>query len=175
MKGPVTMSIKEADRIAVLEKLVRKEIKQKKAALQLSLSARQVRRLVKRYERKGALGLVHQNRGRTSNNKTAVEAIDQAMKLIQAHYHDFGPTLAHEKLSKLHGIGFSVERLRQVMIEHGFWKPKTRRRVRTHQLRLRRAALGELIQVDGSPHFWFEDRGPYCTLIAFIDDATGRI
>ena len=175
MKGQVIMSAKETDRIVVLERLVRKEIKQKQAGKQLGLSTRQVRRLTKRYQREGALSLVHKNRGKTSNNKIAKAKINRAVQLVKSHYHDFGPTLAHEKLTELHGVNFSVERLRQAMVKREIWKSKRRKKIRIHQMRLRRAAMGELIQIDGSPHLWFEDRGPRCTLIAFVDDATGKI
>ena len=121
MKELITMSAKETDRIAVLERVIRKEVKQKQAAKQLNLSIRQIRRLTKRYKRKGALGLIHKGRGRESNRKIPEDKIKQAMQLIKAHYHDFGPTLAHEKLVENYEISFSVERLRQAMISNGLW------------------------------------------------------
>jgi len=95
--------------------------------------------------------------------------------LISRKYPDFGPTLACEKLSALHGISYSDETIRKIMTEGNLWKAKNKRVKDIHPYRERRACLGELIQLDGSPHLWFEDRGPSCTLLAFIDDATSRI
>lgn len=90
-------------------------------------------------------------------------------------YPDFGLTLAQEKLAERHQIEVSVETIRQLQIELGLWRPKRRKAARAHQLRERRGRFGELIQIDGSPHDWFEGRGPRCTLIVFIDDASGRL
>ena len=94
---------------------------------------------------------------------------------MKERYADFGPTLACEKLTEVHGYRLSAETLRQWMMAEGLWKVKSRRRLRIHQRRVRRAGFGELIQIDGSPHAWFEDRGGRCTLIVFIDDATSRL
>lgn len=177
MKGIITMSNKEANRIPVLEKLLNKELKQKKAAEMLGVSPRQVRRLVKRYRLHKASGLIHGNRGRESNNKIKVEEIDRVLRIVQKKYYDFGPTLAHEKLIEAGEIKFSVEKLRQAMIAAGMWKAKRKKYVQIHTLRERRAMEGELVQVDGSPHDWFEGRAEIreCTLLVFIDDATGKL
>lgn len=87
----------------------------------------------------------------------------------------FGATLAAEKLLERDGIKVSIEMVQRIQIELGLWRPKTRRARRVFQLRQRRPRFGELIQIDGSPHDWFEERGPRCTLIVFIDDATSRL
>jgi hypothetical protein len=97
------------------------------------------------------------------------------MDLIYERYQDFGPTLAHEKLSERHGLHISRESVRGLMIAEGLWKPKKLKRPPVHQMRERRACLGELVQIDGSPHKWFEERGPACNLLVFIDDATGKL
>ena len=97
------------------------------------------------------------------------------MDWVRKRYADFGPTMACEKLTEVHGYRLSVETLRQWMMAEGLWKAKSRRRARVHQRRPRRACFGELVQLDGSPHAWFEDRGERCTLIVFIDDATSRL
>ena len=97
------------------------------------------------------------------------------MDWVRKRYADFGPTLACEKLTEVHGYRLSVETLRRWMMAEGLWTVKSRRRARIHQRRPRRACLGELVQLDGSPHAWFEDRGERCTLIVFIDDATSRL
>ena len=103
------------------------------------------------------------------------EVKQQAIDLIYSQYYDFGPTLAHEKLTEKHGLKLSVETVRQLMITEGIWKPKKVKKLVVHQMRERRACLGELVQIDGSPHRWFEERGEACNLLVYIDDATGRL
>lgn len=175
MKGTITMSSKEAERIPVLDRLMKKEIRQKQAAQLLHLSVRQIRRLVKKYKREGTVGLTHILRGKESNRRIEESVINKAITVIREKYSDFGPTLAHEKLVENHNITFSRETLRQAMIKEELWKRKQRKIVVLHQLRERREALGELVQADGSPHDWFEGRSLYCTLLVFIDDATGKL
>lgn len=175
MDKNITMSAKETERISVMEDLKEKRIKQKQAAKMLGLSTRQVRRVFARYKVEGAAGLVHKGRGRTSNRAIAQEEKDRAIELVKKHYPDFGPTFAHEKLVENHGVKFGVSTVRREMIKQGLWKAKKRRLRETHPYRQRRACVGELEQLDGSPHAWFEDRAAECTLLAFIDDATSRI
>jgi hypothetical protein len=100
---------------------------------------------------------------------------DQATALVRERYADFGPTLAGEKLAALHGVAVCVETLRQWMIDAGLWVPRSQRPRRVHQPRHRRSCLGELIQIDGCHHAWFEGRGPKCTLLVYVDDATSRL
>ena len=95
--------------------------------------------------------------------------------IVRERYADFGPTLAAEKLSELHGLDLGIETLRQWMIGAGLWVWRKDRLKRIHQPRARRDCLGELVQIDGSEHWWFEDRGPQCTLLVYIDDATSRL
>jgi len=173
--GTFTMSNKEANRISVLDRLKAKEIRQKQASEILSLSVRQTRRLIKSYQKIGKISLVHGNRGKIGNHKIDQKAVDEVLEIIKTKYVGFGPTLAHEKLLENNQINFSVEKLRLAMIETSLWIQKKRRKVVVHQLRERRKCLGELVQIDGSPHLWFEDRGEYCTLLVFIDDATGKL
>jgi len=175
MKGYLTMSDKEVNRISIMEKVLKKELKQKKAAQILDLSLRQVKRLKKRYKRQGTAGMIHGNRGRMSNRKIPDQEITRVIRIVKEKYWDFGPTLAWEKLTQSHHLSFSVETLRKVMIRDGIWKPKRQRRPRIHQMRERRDQRGELVQIDGSPHTWFEDRGPRCCLLVFIDDATSEL
>jgi hypothetical protein len=99
----------------------------------------------------------------------------QALDLIKEKYEDFGPTLAHEKLTEVHQLQLSRESVRRIMIEEGVWKPKHAKQPPAHQMRERRACFGELVQIDGSDHAWFEDRGSKCTLLVYIDDATGQL
>lgn len=173
--GTFTMSNKEANRISVLDRLIQKHIRQKQASEILELSVRQTRRLIKSYQKIGKISLVHGNRGRVSNHKIDQVSVDNVLAIIRDKYKDFGPTLAHEKLMEANQINFSVEKLRTSMIDCGLWMQKKRKKIIVHQLRERRKCFGELIQIDGSPHRWFEDRGEYCTLLVFIDDATSKL
>lgn len=175
MKETITMSTKEANRIAIVEKVVKKEMKQHRAATLLGLSTRQVRRLTKKYKRDGARGIIHQLRGIPSNHRIDEQTLDDAVKTVKERYHDFGPTFAHEKLVEHHGVTFSRETLRLAMIRDGIWYPKRKKTMVLHLLRERRTYEGELVQADGSPHDWFEGRRTPCTLLVYIDDATGKL
>lgn len=171
----IAMSHKELDRVGVIRKVADQGLVQREAALQLGLSVRQVKRLVRAFRDRGAAGLVSGHRGRPGNNRIDALVRDQFIELVRRHYPDFGPTLAHEKLTELHGFGYSVETLRAWMIAEGLWQPRKRRQASIHQRRPRRPCRGELAQIDGSPHAWFEERGPGCCLIVFIDDATSEL
>lgn len=169
------MSHKEVDRLELIQAVASKHLRQAEAAQRLGLSVRQVKRLVRRYREHGATGLLSGHRGRRPNNAIAEAVRQEVLALVKTHYTDFGPTLACEKLAERHGHHLSVETLRKWMVADGLWQPKQRKQARIHQRRPRRPCLGELVQIDGSPHDWFEARGPRCTLIVFIDDATGRL
>ncbi len=171
----LTMSQREITRLEVMQRLKDKRLIQKEAARMLGISLRQVKRLYRAYKAQGAAGLVSQRRGKPSQHRLEPAVVQQAIDLIHEHYRDFGPTLAHEKLTEVHGLKLSDESVRRLMIEEGLWKPKRAKQPPTHQMRERRACFGELVQIDGSDHAWFEDRGPKCTLLVFIDDATGQL
>ncbi|MFH1598254.1 MAG: ISNCY family transposase [Patescibacteria group bacterium] len=175
MKGHITMSNKEVERISVMENLMHKIIKQKQAALQLDLTVRQIGRTLKRYRKEGKLGLLHQARGKTSNRAIPDTQKARIVSLIKEKYSDFGPTFACEKLQRLNRISLSDETIRNIMVKANLWIPKKRKLGNTHPYRERRACVGELIQLDGSYHDWFEGRGNSCALVAFVDDATSRI
>lgn len=175
MKGVISMSVKETERIAVMDNLIGKRIKQKHAGKQLGISIRQVQRMVRRYKREGVQGLIHKNRGRKGNRLMPQEKQARIAQLIKAGYPDFGPTLACEKLLERDGIKCSRETVRKIMIAKDLWKARQKKEVVIHTYRERRSCVGELVQLDGSPHKWFEDRAEPCTLIAYIDDATSRI
>ena len=159
----------------MVQAVVERRLTQREAAGRLRLSVRQVKRLVRRYRERGASGLASGRRGRRPNNALSEEVRSAALSRVRERYADFGPTHAREKLVEEDGFRLSVETLRQWMIEDGLWRPKSRRRLATHPPRPRRSCVGDLVQVDGSPHAWFEGRGPSCTLIVFVDDATSRL
>ncbi|MBL4954394.1 ISNCY family transposase, partial [Neobacillus sp. YIM B02564] len=144
------------------------------AARKLGLIVRQVHRLVVRYRAEGPSGLVSRRRNRSSNNQTD-EIAQIALTIIRQRYADFGPTLACEKLRELHGVDLSKETIRKLMSDVGLWIPRSQRPARIYQPRNRRHCLGELVQIDGSDHRWFEDRALSCTLLVFVDDATSQI
>ena len=127
------------------------------------------------YRAEGAAGLISKRRGRASNRAKPEDVRTKALAIIRERYWDFGPTLAAEKLGELHGIALGRETLRQWMIEDGLWLDRKQRLKRVHQPRPRRECVGELVQIDGCEHWWFEDRGPQCTLLVFVDDATSRL
>jgi hypothetical protein len=118
---------------------------------------------------------VSARRGQTSNRELPVDLRARAMALVRERYADFGPTLACEKLAECHGVMLAKETVRRWMRDAGLWIPRRQRPPKLHQPRNRRACLGELVQIDGSDHRWFEERAPACTLLVFIDDATGRL
>ena len=169
------MSHNEVKRAQILDLLKADRISQLEAARQLGVTPRQVRRLAKRYQVDGLAGLVSKKRGSASNRRLDEATCTTAVSLIGTHYRDFGPTLACEKLAERHELHLSVESARQMMIKAGYWRAKKGGTVCTHPMRERRARFGEMIQIDGSPHDWFEGRGDYCTLLVFIDDATGKL
>lgn len=161
-------------RASILELLDAGEIKLKQAAQRLRLHPRHVRRLQAKFADEGLAGLRSKRKGRPGSGYTA-ELRDQVIQLIRYHYHDFGPAFASEKLAANHGIKVSREWLRKVMISAGIWQDRVDRRPRVHQLRKPCERRGEIIQIDGSHHRWFEDRGPKCALLVFIDDATSEL
>jgi len=167
------MSNREIDRLKVIQEVLEKRLKQKQAAEQLNLSTRQIIRLRKRVEREGNKGIIHRLRGQASNHQLSLIVKEKAIKRVRERYYDFGPTFANEKLAE-EGILLSTNALRSLMIQEGIWKSKPYRAFH-RAWRQPRSSIGELIQLDGSDHDWFEGRGPRCVLIAYIDDATSQI
>ncbi len=172
--GWVMMSERELNRINILSQIDDGLLSVSAASNILNLTERQTYRLLKKYRINGAPGLRHKARGLKSNNQIHRAKRDYAMDLVQERYADFGPTLAAEMLEEHHSFKISRETLRKWMVEDGLWLSRKQRRT-FHQPRLRRECYGELIQIDGSDHHWFEDRAPRCTLLVFIDDATSTL
>jgi hypothetical protein len=165
---------KELKRLHVIQKVLEKGIKGVEAAEILSLSSRQIRRILKRVRVEGDKGVIHKSRGRPSNRRIANTIRDKIIRLYRCQYSDFGPTLASEKLQERDRLHVSDETLRLWLLESGDWKK--RRKARKHRRwRERKSHRGEMVQMDGSHHDWFEGRGPYCVLMSYIDDATGKV
>ena len=168
------MSDRELRRLEVLQELNQGRLTAAAAGQLLGLERRQVFRLLKVYRIEGPTGLISKRRGRRSNRRKPEALRGAVLTIIRQWYWDFGPTLAAEKLREDHGIALGRETVRQWMIEAELWRERKQRK-RIHQPRPRRECVGELVQVDGSEHWWFEGRGPQCTLLVFVDDATGRL
>jgi transposase len=171
----LTMSKKEVNRLEVMQRVDEKRMKQKTAAEQLGISERQVKRLLRKYRQDGANGLVSKRRGKPSNHQLAEKTREKVLDLLKSKYMGFGPSLACEKLVEVEHLKISNESVRKLMLAEGLWKARKARKVVAHQMRERRACFGELVQIDGSPHDWFEGRAAECTLLVFIDDATSRL
>jgi Winged helix-turn helix len=171
----ICMSRQEIDRVSVLRDFGERRITVAQAATRMQLTRRQVFRLAKAFRACGPEALVSRRRGRPSNRRYPERLRNEALGLIREHYADFGPTLAAEKLAERHGLHLARETVRQWMLADGLWTDRQQRLRPVHQPRHRRDCVGELVQIDGSEHGWFEDRGPRCTLLVYIDDATSRL
>ncbi len=169
------MSQPELNRAQVLRALDEGQLKQRQASEQLGVSRRQIKRLLKAYRRDGVAALVSKQRGQPSHHQLDPTIKQQALAWLTTRYVDFGPTLAHEKLTEVHHLKIGRETVRTLQMQAGLWQPHRRRRPVVHPLRERRARYGELVQIDGSPFDWFEGRAPACTLLVYIDDATGKL
>lgn len=170
----IALTAKEVHRLEVLSQLIEGGRTQIAAAAALALSTRQVRRLLRRYQRDGAAGLASRKRGRRPNNALDPERIARILEYCGGPYVGFGPTFAAEKLRERNAIDVNRETLRRLLMRNGLWRGKHRKLAR-HLPRDRREQFGELIQADGSPHDWFEGRAPRCSLLCTIDDATSRV
>ena len=170
----VIMSVKELRRVHVIRQTMEKKLTQVKAGTLLGLTTRHIRRLIERVEQAGDQGLAHLGRGKPSNRRIPEQVKATVLTRYAQRYGDFGPTLAAEKLTEREGITISAETVRRGLRERGI-NHFTRRKRPHRAWRARKAHVGELIQLDGSPHDWLEGRGPRCVLMAYIDDASSRV
>jgi hypothetical protein len=170
----ITMTIKEINRVGVIKRMQEKKLTAKAAGVIMGISGRQAKRLLRRFRKEGEQGLIGKWRG---SGTAYTEVFKQGVLLIvgSVQYNGFRPTFASEKLRERHGLKVNRETLRQWMGEAGLWEGKKRKKIVTHQSRARRSRAGELVQIDGSHHDWFEGRAPRCCLLVFIDDATSQI
>lgn len=173
----ITLTMKEANRYKVIRQLLEKRFTEEEARKQLHLkSVRQVRRIRKRVREEGIEGVIHKGRGKPSNRRRRRKEVQQILRLVKKRYRDFKPTFAAEKLLELHKIKISSESLRQLMVEAGLWKVKSRKKPKgRHVWRERKGNRGEMQQFDGSYHLWLEERGEESCLLLSVDDATGEI
>ncbi|WP_336044194.1 ISNCY family transposase [Klebsiella michiganensis] len=168
-------TLQEANRLKVIQDVIDGRMKTSRAAEHLGISPRQCRRLLARYRDDGPLGIPSKRNGQPSNNQLPLGMAECALSIIRENYSDFGPTLACEKLNEVHNIYLSKETVRKLMTQAGLWIPRRQRAPKIQQPRYRRPCTGELIQIDGCDHDWFEGRGPKCTALVYVDDATSKI
>jgi hypothetical protein len=171
----LSMSKQEFSRLDVLLRVQSGRLRVADACALMGLQRRQVFRLLRGLSQDGAASLLSKRRGKPSNHRLPPEVRALALSIVRERYVDFGPTFAAEKLTEHHGCSISHETLRGWMIADGLWVDRRHRLASPHQPRRRRDCLGELVQIDGSEHAWFETRGETCTLLAFVDDATSRL
>lgn len=173
-KDIIKMSIKELKRLHVINKVIEKQMKQTQAATLLSISGRQVRRVVKRVKKEGEQGVIHKSRGTPSNRAYPVSLKQNILRLYKDNYMGFGPLLASEKLEEINNIKISDETLRNWLISASLWE-KSRKSRAHHKWRPRKEHFGQMLLIDGSHHDWLEGRGPKLVLMGYIDDATGTV
>lgn len=174
------MNTRDLQRWTVMRRIRDGTLSRREAATVLALSYRQIKRIFRRFRKRGQQGVVHGNVGRRSNRAHAPSIRARAVALIIAHFSGsargvgqrFGPTLAAEHLATEFDLVIPVPTLRRWMLEEKLWS-RLRKSKRVHRRRARRAHFGELVQMDGSFHAWLEDRGPVACLLTMIDDATG--
>jgi len=170
----LVMSRKERERLVVLSRVKDKELSRRAAAEVLEVSLRHLHRLYRRFVAEGDKGLVHRSRGKPSPRRISAEERSRAMALYRSTYRGFGPTLLAEKLGPDHGIWVSHDTARRWLIADGLLE-RPRRGRRSRRRRVRKERFGQMLQMDGSHHAWFEGRGPRCCLMVTVDDATGRL
>lgn len=171
----VTMSQKDLLRISVIGRVIAGTTSAKEAASAQGVSLRQVRRQIRTFREKGAEGLVHGNRGSASLRRTPEKVRSQALSLMETKYADYNTSHIRDELAREHGICLSYATVARLRAELGQPSPRKHRVPQHRQRRQRAEREGQLVQVDGSDHNWLEGRGPRLTLIAFVDDATGKI
>jgi len=170
----LAMTAQEAKRLYIVQQVLEHQLRQRPAAALLSCSVRQIKRLVRRVRAVGPRGIIHQLRGQPSNRRHPAALQQRVLHLWQTTYRDFGPTLTQEKLAERDHIRVGRETVRRWLSAAGLWHRQRQGR-EPHRWRERKAAWGEMLQMDGSHHEWLEGRGPRLVLMAYIDDATSRV
>ena len=170
------MTQKELDLKSIMDKLIWRQMKEREAAKSAKKSLRQIQRIKKRYILYGDIWLIHKSRWRPSNNQSDGTKYDQAVQIIQSHYHDYSYIMMHEKLAEKHSIFVSAETLRNALIRRGIRFAKKQKIPDTQRcMRERKENYGEMVQYDGSYHLWFENRAEEACLLVSVDDATGEV
>ncbi len=173
-KDIIGMSERDRKKLKVVQEAIDGQITQRRGALMLRLSERQVRRVVRAVREEGDRGVIHKSRGKPSNRRIQKRVKEKILKFYRKKYRGFGPTLSCEKLEEMEGIKISDETMRKWLMEAGEWE-KRRKRKAHRQWRERKECFGEMVQMDGSQHDWLEGRGAKLALMGYIDDATNNV
>jgi len=175
MRQTVTLNREEQKRLMVLSAVREGRLGAGEAVVGLGLSVRHVRRLLARFRQEGAAGIAHGNRGERPYNKLDDSVRARVRELAQSKYSGLNTQHLAELLSEREGLALSRSTVRRVLLGAGIRSPRTRRAPHHRSRRERRAQQGMLLQIDGSPHDWLEDRGPGFCLVGAIDDATNEV
>ena len=172
------MSTNELRRVGVLARVASGKLKLVNAAEILRVSDRQVKRIWRCYGEEGAEGLKHRSAGRESKRRKAKKLREKVLRLVRKKYSGqegerFGPKLAAEHLASDDQVVMAVQTLRRWMLEEGLWSVERKRRAHRKR-RERKKHFGELVQMDGSFHDWFEERGRRGCLMNLVDDASSN-
>lgn len=169
------MSQKELQRVAVISNCIKGDLTCARAAELLDLTPRQIKRLKARYRQGSAAALAHVSRSRPSPRRLPEPTRARILELARTRYVGFNDRHLCEKLCEVEGFSLGRETLRRLLRSAGIGSPRKRRAPRHRQRRLARAREGEMLLLDGSLHYWLEDRGPQLTLLGFLDDATRKV
>ncbi len=170
------MSTKEARRFGIMQQIDRKVLTLREASDEFALSLSQIKRIRRRYRLEGPQGLISKHMGKISPNRTDPKIKSEIMNLLRSEeYEGFGPTSARDKIEERQCPCLSSETIRKWMLESSLWISKKKKKSKAYPRRQRRGRFEDLIQGDASRHAWFESRGPACTMVILIDDATGKI
>ncbi len=170
------MSTKEARRFGIMQQIDKKVLTLREASDELGLSLSQIKRVRKRYRLEGPEGLISKHVGKVSPNRTDPKIKSEIMNILRSEeYEGFGPVFARDKIEERHGYCLSSETIRKWMLTDGLWIPKKKKKSKAYPRRQRRGRFGDLVQADASRHDWFEGRGPECTMVVYVDDATSKI
>lgn len=174
MNGVLALSKKEVDRLMIINQVEDNHLTAPKAAELLAISERQTYRILKRIREEGAKGIVHKLRGKESNRGYPKQLKRDIISIYRKGYWDYGPSLYTEMLTEYHNISLNRETVRRWLREESITTSMRKKRPHRRK-RERRSCYGELVQLDGSYHDWFEGRGAECCLLNFVDDATGKV
>jgi transposase len=175
MRENITLNQEEQKRLCVLNQVIEGKLVARKAAELLQRSVRQIRRWIAGYRRRGAVALIHGNRGRPPVNRVPKSTLNRVVKLARGPYSGFNQQHFTEMLAEREGIHLSRSSVRRILGKSGIVSPRRRRPAKHRSRRERYPQEGMLVQIDGSPHRWFGSKGPEGTLLAAIDDATGKV
>jgi transposase len=175
VEASIILSRTEQKRLLVLNAVVAGHSTVAEAVASLGLSQRQVRRVLAAYREEGAAALAHGNRRRRPVHATSRDVAQQVVALAQTTYAGCNQQHLRDLLAEQEGIGLSRATVQRLLVAAGVLAPPARRPPQHRRRRERRQQAGQLVQIDGSPHAWLQERGPRLTLLAAMDDATGRI